>query len=69
MLIAVWTLPITMMIAALVKIPLAPIVLIAFACRLLWRLSHEGRVAAPQTREAAAVRLIVRPLDSAGSFR
>jgi alpha-1,2-mannosyltransferase len=46
LLIAVWTLPITMMIAAVVKIPLAPIVLIPFACRLLWRLRQDGRVVA-----------------------
>jgi hypothetical protein len=38
--IAVWTLPVTMMIAAVGWIPLAPIVLIAFACRLVWRLAQ-----------------------------
>ena len=54
LLIAVWTLPITMMIAVLVKIPLAPIVLIAFACRLLWKLGHGGCVAAPPREEATA---------------
>jgi alpha-1,2-mannosyltransferase len=42
LLIAVWTLPVMMMLARLVFIPLAPIVLIAFACRLLWRLAHSS---------------------------
>ncbi len=41
LLIAVWTLPVTMMIAAVAKIPLAPIVLIVFAGRLLWRLEQD----------------------------
>lgn len=54
LLIAVWTLPITMMIAAVIKIPLAPIVLIAFAARLLWRLAREGRVAASAPARAAS---------------
>ena len=40
LLIAVWTLPATMMIAAVGWIPLAPIVLIAFAGRLVWRLAY-----------------------------
>jgi hypothetical protein len=42
LLIALWTLPVTMMIAAAVFVPLAPVVLIAFAGRLLWRLAHGG---------------------------
>jgi hypothetical protein len=42
LLIALWTLPVTMMIAAAAFIPLAPVVLIAFAGRLLWRLAHCG---------------------------
>lgn len=46
LLLAVWSLPVTMMFAAVVFIPLAPIVLIAFAYRLLQRLAQgEGRVA------------------------
>ena len=47
--IAVWALPVAMMIAAFFWIPLAPIVLIAFACRLLVRLkrSSEGETASP----------------------
>lgn len=53
LLIAVWTLPITMMIAAVIKIPLAPIVLIAFGARLLWRLAPDRRVAASPPGEAA----------------
>jgi alpha-1,2-mannosyltransferase len=43
LLIAVWTLPVTMMIAAVGWIPLAPIVLIAFASRLVWRLAQSDR--------------------------
>ena len=54
LLIAVWTLPITMMIAAVIKIPLAPIVLTAFAARLLWRLARDGRVAASSPTQAAS---------------
>ena len=44
--IAVWALPVAMMIAAFFWIPLAPIVLIAFACRLLMRLKRgsEGNI-------------------------
>ena len=38
--IAVWALPVAMMIAAFFWIPLAPIVLVAFACRLLVRLKR-----------------------------
>jgi hypothetical protein len=41
LLIAVWSLPVTMMLAAVGSVPLAPIVLIAFAGRLLWRLALE----------------------------
>jgi alpha-1,2-mannosyltransferase len=42
LLLAVWTLPVTMIIAAVGWIPLAPIVLVAFACRLVWRLAHDA---------------------------
>lgn len=41
LLFAVWSLPIAMMFAAVGDIPLAPIVLIAFAARLPWRLAHD----------------------------
>jgi len=35
-------------------VPLAPIVLIAFACRLLWRLAHgNGREMEPPSVQAA----------------
>jgi hypothetical protein len=44
LLIAVWTLPVTMMIAGAVFVPLGPIVLIAFAVRLIWRLARGGVV-------------------------
>lgn len=46
LLIAVWTLPVTMMFSAVCRVPLAPIVLIAFAVRLIWRLVRmdEGKV-------------------------
>jgi len=40
LLLAIWSLPVTMMLSAVIWIPLAPIVLIAFAARLLWRLAH-----------------------------
>jgi len=40
LIIAVWTLPLTMMLAALIHIPLAMPVLAAFAARLVWRLAH-----------------------------
>ena len=54
-LIAVWTLPVTMMIAAVVWIPLAPIVLIAFAGRLVWRLAQiDSRDVRPLPDKAAA---------------
>jgi hypothetical protein len=39
--IAVWTLPVTAMLAGAVHIPLAPLVLVLFMGRLLWRLSQE----------------------------
>jgi alpha-1,2-mannosyltransferase len=56
LLIAVWTLPVAMMLAGAVFIPLAPMVLIAFAARLIWRLAHaEAQVATPAPSDAAAV--------------
>jgi alpha-1,2-mannosyltransferase len=39
LLIALWSLPVTLMVAAIVWIPLAPIVLLAFAASLLFRLN------------------------------
>jgi hypothetical protein len=54
LLIAVWTLPVTMMIAAVGWIPLAPVVLIAFAARLVWRLRQsDGREIAPGAQQPA----------------
>src|SRR5580692_12893308 len=54
LLIAVWTLPVTMMLAALVFIPLGPIVLIWFGWRLLQRLAQsEGREAEALPGQAA----------------
>jgi hypothetical protein len=55
LLVAVWTLPVTMMLAAGGHVPLAPVVLIAFAARLLARLRHcsEGNVALPAQAVAA----------------
>jgi len=56
LLIAVWTLPVVMMIAAVAKIPLAPIVLIAFAARLVWRLAQsDSRQVRALPDEAACV--------------
>jgi alpha-1,2-mannosyltransferase len=43
LLLAVWTLPAVMMLAGLFWIPYAPVVLIAFAGRLIWRLAHGDR--------------------------
>lgn len=40
LLIAVWSLPVTMMLSALVSFPLAPIVLITFAVHLVWRIAQ-----------------------------
>jgi len=54
LLIAVWTLPVAMMIAAVGWIPLAPIVLIAFAGRLVWRLAQLGRDDVRPRSEATA---------------
>jgi hypothetical protein len=58
LLIAVWSLPVTMMLAALLCVPLAPIVLIAFAGRLVWRLAEndgsEVRELPDRTAAAAA---------------
>ncbi|HEX4411793.1 MAG TPA: glycosyltransferase family 87 protein [Xanthobacteraceae bacterium] len=53
LLIVVWTLPVTMMIAAAGHVPLAPIVLIAFACRLLWRLRYGSVTAVTLLAEQA----------------
>jgi hypothetical protein len=58
LLIALWTLPVTMMFAALVFVPLGPIVLLWFAWRLLQRLAQSesaaGRTAAASGITAAA---------------
>jgi alpha-1,2-mannosyltransferase len=53
LLIAVWTLPVTMMFAALVFIPLGPIVLIWFAWRLLQRLAQSESAAAETVPDKA----------------
>jgi len=56
LLIAVWTLPVTMMFAGAIGIPLAPIVLIAFACWLLRRLAQgdSSEVRAPPEQAVLA---------------
>jgi len=51
---AVWTLPATMMLIALGNIPAAPLVLAAFAGRLLWRLSRQAGAQHEETPEASA---------------
>ncbi len=51
LLFAVWWLPITMMLATIGKIPLAPIALIAFAARLMWRLAHDDGREVPLVAE------------------
>ena len=56
LLIAVWSLPVTMMFTALVFIPLGPIVLIWFAWRLLQRLAQsEGRATETSPAQPATV--------------
>jgi len=55
LLIAVWTLPVTMMLAVVGRIPLAPIVLVVFAARLVWRLAQsDGHQVRPLSGAAAA---------------
>jgi alpha-1,2-mannosyltransferase len=54
LLIAVWTLPVTMMFAALVFVPLGPIVLIAFGYRLLQRLAQSDSATVPAASEDIA---------------
>jgi alpha-1,2-mannosyltransferase len=58
LLIAVWSLPVTMMLSALVYFPLAPVVLIAFAARLVWRMARADArnvSRSPELSTAAAV--------------
>jgi alpha-1,2-mannosyltransferase len=55
LLIAVWSLPVTMMFAALIWIPLAPIVLIAFAWRLLRRLAQSDGLGVIRVPEQPAL--------------
>ncbi|MGH6676416.1 MAG: hypothetical protein ACRECE_09385, partial [Xanthobacteraceae bacterium] len=43
LLVAMWSLPVSMMLSALVFFPLAPVVLIAFAVRLLRRMAQDER--------------------------
>jgi hypothetical protein len=54
LLFALWALPAAMMMTGLIKIPLAVLVLPAFAARLLWRMARHQQVAAIQG--AGAVR-------------
>ncbi|MCK9914090.1 DUF2029 domain-containing protein [Microbacteriaceae bacterium K1510] len=55
LLVAVWTLPVTMLLAGAVHIPLAFAVLALFAGRLIWRLARSpAPVATPETRKYAA---------------
>jgi len=42
--IAIWSLPVTMMLFGAISVPIAPLMLAAFGGRLLWRLSKEGQV-------------------------
>jgi hypothetical protein len=52
----VWALPVAMMFSAVVWIPLAPIVLIAFAARLTWRLAqNDGREVGLRPLQAAGI--------------
>jgi len=57
LLIAIWSLPVTMMLAAAAFIPLAQVVLIAFAARLVWRMAkneQRERGSLPEAAPAAA---------------
>jgi alpha-1,2-mannosyltransferase len=55
LLLAVWTLPVTGMLAALVHVPLAPLVLASLAALLLSRLARpESRATGPQTADPSA---------------
>ena len=56
LLLAVWSLPVTMMFAGAIWIPLAPVVLVTFACWLLRRLTQgDNRVAQSPSGQAAPV--------------
>ena len=54
LLLAIWTLPVTMMFSAVIYVPLAPVVLIAFAGWLLRRLAQGQGVAVATTSGDAA---------------
>jgi hypothetical protein len=60
---AVWTLPVTMLLAGVAHIPLALPVLAAFAGRLVWRLGREAPSAVPrgEPRMTGATHLAARP--------
>jgi hypothetical protein len=52
LIVAVWTLPLTMMLAGLIHVPLALLVLAAFVARTMWLLARseaEQRVVRPTT--------------------
>ncbi len=56
LLLAVWSLPVTMMFAGAIWIPLAPVVLVMFACWLLRRLAQgDNRVTQSPSGQAAPV--------------
>ena len=55
LLLAVWSLPVTMMFAGAIWIPLAPVVLIMFACWLLRRLAQSDRSEAGELPEQTAL--------------
>ena len=57
LIVAIWTLAASMMLAGLIRVPLAVLVLLAFATRLLWRLSRSEQPAplAECDRSRAAV--------------
>lgn len=49
----IWSLPVTMMLFGVVKVPIAPLVLAVFAGRLLWRLSRSADERQQATKEDA----------------
>ena len=58
LIIAVWTLPLTMMLAGLIHIPLALLVLAAFAARLVWQLAQSDAAQRSDRRAAFAARAL-----------
>jgi hypothetical protein len=61
LILVLWTLPVTMMIAGLAKVPLGFLVLGTFAVRLLWRLAQLDAASAPARSSASMLGLRGEP--------